>query len=55
MAEQNFTIKTKQLIDGLKAVCAGYGLGNSGEEYKIIVQVFLYKFCNYSFIKILQI
>jgi type I restriction enzyme M protein len=52
MAEQNFTTKTKQLIDGLKAVCAGYGLGNSGEEYKIIVQVFLYKFINDKFIHI---
>lgn len=35
--------QTRDLIDGLKAVCAQYGLGNDGNEYKIIVQVFLYK------------
>ncbi len=40
------TIKeqTIQLIDSLKAVCQSYGLGNDGNEYKIITQVFLYKF-----------
>ena len=31
------------MIDGLKAVCAQNGLGNDGNEYKIIVQTFLYK------------
>ena len=35
---------TRQLIDNLKAVCKSKGLGNEGKEYKIIVQVFLYKF-----------
>lgn len=35
--------QTRDLIDGLKAVCAQYGLGNDGNEYKIIVQTFLYK------------
>lgn len=39
-----YTIKTKQLIDNLKSVCANYGLGNDGNEFKIISQVFLYKF-----------
>lgn len=34
----------KKLIDDLKAICKNYGLGNDGNEYKIIVQVFLYKF-----------
>jgi type I restriction enzyme M protein len=46
---QNFTIQTKQLIDGLKGVCANYGLGNDGNEFKIITQVFLYKFMNDKF------
>ena len=46
---QEFTAKTKQLIDGLKAVCANYGLGNDGNEFKIITQVFLYKFMNDKF------
>lgn len=34
----------RKLIDDLKAVCKDKGLGNDGNEYKIIVQVFLYKF-----------
>lgn len=46
---QNFTAQTKQLIDGLKGVCANYGLGNDGNEFKIITQVFLYKFMNDKF------
>ena len=35
--------KTLQLIDALKATCQSYGMGNDGNEYKIITQVFLYK------------
>jgi type I restriction enzyme M protein len=49
MTTQDFTTKTKQLIDGLKGVCASKGLGNDGNEYKIITQVFLYKFMNDKF------
>jgi len=45
-----FTAKTKELIDSLKAVCAQYGLGNDGNEFKIITQVFLYKFMNDKFV-----
>lgn len=41
-----FETKTKSLIDDLKSVCANYGLGNDGNEFKIITQVFLYKFLN---------
>lgn len=41
--------KTKELIDDLKSTCASYGLGNDGNEYKIITQVFLYKFINDKF------
>lgn len=44
-----YTTKTKQLIDSLKSVCANYGLGNDGNEFKIISQVFLYKFLNDKF------
>ncbi len=44
-----FITKTKQLIDSLKSVCANYGLGNDGNEFKIITQVFLYKFLNDKF------
>ena len=49
MVEQNFTLQTKNLIDGLKSVCASYGLWNDGNEFKIITQVFLYKFMNDKF------
>lgn len=45
----DFEIKTKQLIDSLKGICASYGLGNDGNEFKIITQVFLYKFLNDKF------
>ena len=42
----NVETQTKQLIDRLKATCAQYGLGNDGNEYKIITEVFLYKYMN---------
>ncbi|UWD34431.1 HsdM family class I SAM-dependent methyltransferase [Mesomycoplasma molare] len=41
--------KTIKLIDELKAVCQVFGLGNDGNEYKIITQIFLYKFINDKF------
>jgi len=45
----DFTASTKELIDNLKGICANYGLGNDGNEFKIITQVFLYKFMNDKF------
>lgn len=44
-----YTTKTKLLIDSLKSVCANFGLGNDGNEFKIITQVFLYKFLDDKF------
>jgi type I restriction enzyme M protein len=44
-----FERNTKALIDDLKSVCTNYGLGNDGNEFKIITQVFLYKFLNDKF------
>lgn len=41
--------KTKQMIDALKGVCGAYGLNGDGNEYKIITQIFLYKFLNDKF------
>jgi len=41
--------KTVSLIDALKSTCQTYGMGNDGNEYKIITQVFLYKFLNDKF------
>lgn len=49
MPTQDFTTRTKELIDNLKGVCTSYGLGNDGNEFKIITQVFLYKFMNDKF------
>lgn len=46
---KDFTLQTKELIDNLKGVCTSYGLGNDGNEFKIITQVFLYKFMNDKF------
>ena len=45
----DFKEKVIELIDNLKGVCASYGLGNDGNEFKIITQVFLYKFLNDKF------
>ena len=46
---ENIKERTIALIDNLKSVCQTYGLGNDGNEYKIITQVFLYKFLNDKF------
>src|SRR5680860_853259 len=50
MTTKIFKSKAKTLIDELKGVCANYGLGNDGNEFKIITQVFLYKFLNDKFV-----
>ena len=42
--------QTLQLIDELKSTCQTYGMGNDGNEYKIITQMFLYKFLNDKFL-----
>jgi len=49
MVTIDFESQTKRLIDNLKGICANYGLGNDGNEFKIITQVFLYKFLNDKF------
>jgi len=49
LVTQDFEKRTRQLIDSLKGICASYGLGNDGNEFKIITQVFLYKFLNDKF------
>lgn len=46
---QYFIEQTKALVDKLKSICGSAGLGNDGNEYKIIVQMFLYKFLNDKF------
>ena len=49
MTDIDFKNKTKALIDSLKSISANFGLGNDGNEFKIITQVFLYKFMNDKF------
>ena len=49
MADSVIEQSTKELIDSLKQSCGSFGLGNDGNEYKIIVQVFLYKYFNDKF------
>ncbi|QNL96274.1 class I SAM-dependent DNA methyltransferase [Treponema sp. Marseille-Q4132] len=49
MAEQNLNLKTIALIDSLKSTTGAYGLANNGSEYKIITEIFLYKFFNDKF------
>ena len=49
VVERSFQEQTRTLIDDLKAICANYGLGNDGNEFKIITQAFLYKFLNDQF------
>lgn len=49
MVSQQFEQRTRELIDNLKAICHTYGLSNTGAEFDIITQVFLYKFLNDKF------
>ena len=49
MPTRDFQKQATTLIDDLKGVCANYGLGNDGNEFKIITQIFLYKFLNDKF------
>lgn len=42
--------KTEKMIDEIKSVCANYGLGGASSEYKIITEIFLYKYLNDKFL-----
>ena len=48
MTESSHEQKTKDLIDNLRAICTGAGLSKF-VEFKIITEVFLYKFLNDKF------
>ena len=50
METENITFRTKRMIDDLKTICANFGLGGSPGEYKIITQVFLYKYLSDKFL-----
>ncbi len=49
MTVEQIKDETFKLIDALKATCQQYGMGNDGNEYKVITQVFLYKYLNDKF------
>ena len=42
--------KTEKMIDEIKSVCANYGLSGASSEYKIITEIFLYKYLNDKFL-----
>ncbi len=48
--ERDIILKTEKLIDDLKSICSLNGIGNSPSEYKVITQIFLYKYLNDKFI-----
>ena len=48
--QEKIIADVKELIDELKVICNEYGLSNTGSEYKIITEVFLYKFLNDKFL-----
>ncbi|MFK4333478.1 type I restriction enzyme M protein [Bacillus sp. RC240] len=46
MGYEEYLTKIKIIIDELKAMCSDLGLSNTGDEYKIISELFTYKFLN---------
>jgi Type I restriction-modification system methyltransferase subunit len=49
MDNTNLTQSTIALIDSLKSTTSAFGLAGTGSEYKIVTEVFLYKFFNDKF------
>lgn len=49
MANINITESTIALIDSLKSTTGAFGLAGTGSEYKIVTEMFLYKFFNDKF------
>lgn len=48
--ERDIIQRTENLTDELKTICSNFGLGGAASEYKIITEVFLYKFLNDKFL-----
>lgn len=46
MSIEEYLNQIKKMIDDLKAMSANLGLANTGDEYKIISELFTYKFLN---------
>ncbi len=49
MSNTNITESTIALIDSLKSTTSAFGLAGTGSEYKIVTEMFLYKFFNDKF------
>ena len=49
MSNTNITELTITLIDSLKSTTSAFGLAGTGSEYKIVIEMFLYKFFNDKF------
>lgn len=49
MSKINISEATIALIDSLKSTTGAYGLAGTGSEYKIVTEIFLYKFFNDKF------
>lgn len=49
MTQQEIEQATTSLIDSLKKTTGNYGLGNGGDEYRIVIEIFLYKYFNDKF------
>ena len=49
MSNINITEATIALIDSLKSTTGAFGLAGTGSEYKIVTEMFLYKFFNDKF------
>lgn len=49
MSNINITESTITLIDSLKSTTGAFGLAGTGSEYKIVIEIFLYKFFNDKF------
>lgn len=49
MSDINITESTIALIDSLKSTTGAFGLAGTGSEYKIVTELFLYKFFNDKF------
>ena len=46
--------KTEKMIDEIKSLCAEYGLSGTPGEYKIIIEMFLYKYLNDKFLFVVR-
>lgn len=49
MSNKDITRLTIELIDSLKSTTGAFGLAGTGSEYKIVTEIFLYKFFNDKF------